>query len=122
VASHGHLKKSAWLEFIALVACLLILVYGLSPVPGYTPPDNGWYPSGLAMALDLKSLHFIVGTSPGCDLMATGVASRQTAVIQFSPQNAALAQSLGFDTAPHEITRTQYLILLNDIQAALTHS
>ena len=102
-----------------MVIALLGLTYALSPVPHYVPPDNTWDPGTMPLAAGLKDLNFTIGNKPEDDLMVSGNSSRNIATIQFSPKYAGLAQRLGWDTSPHQITRTQYLILLNNIQADL---
>jgi hypothetical protein len=112
-------SRSWALESIGVVAAVLGLIYALSPVPHYTPPDNTWDPGAMPLAAGLKNLNFTVGEQPGDDLQVSGNLSRDIATIQFSSKYSDLAQSLGWDTSPHQITRGQYLILLNNIQASL---
>ncbi len=102
-----------------MLVALLGLAYALSPVPHYIPPDNTWDPSSMPLAAGLKDLNFTVGDKPDNDLIVSGNSSRDIATVQFGPKYSALAQELGWDTSSHQITRTQYLILLNNIQAAL---
>jgi hypothetical protein len=113
------LKPFFWIEPAGILIFLLALTYGLSPVPGAIPPDNTWQPASVSMAMSLKSLHFKVDDTPDSDLMAVGSRSRDAVTIKFSDRQAAMARDLGFSTDPQEISRTQYLILLNDIHAKL---